>query len=123
MSRILLVDDDELLRNMLRIFLEKMGHIVMEARNGKEAVRLFETEPPDLVLTDLVMPDQDGLETIPAMRRLRPEIKIIAMSGGSRFGPLDYLKIARQMGAVATLNKPFSNEALAQAIAQALAKD
>src|SRR5689334_4388788 len=118
MSRILLVDDDAPLRYILRVTLAKMGHHVVEARNGKEALQLCQAEPPDIVLTDIVMPEKEGIETIGALRRFHPEVKIIAMSGGGRVSSSDYLKIARHMGATITLAKPFSNEAIAGAIAK-----
>lgn len=120
MSAILLIDDDDLLRRMLAITLTKMGHQVTEAPNGREALRLFAAEPPDVVLTDMVMPDKEGVEVIGELRRLQPDLKIIAMSGGGRGDAFDYLKIARLMGAASTLQKPFSNEALATAIATVL---
>lgn len=116
MSRILLVDDDASFRAMLGITLRKMGHEVLEARDGKEALHLWEAEPPDCVITDLMMPDKDGLETIGAMRHQQPDVKIIAMSGGSRSSHMDYLPVAKRMGAICTLHKPFTPEALAEAI-------
>ncbi|MES2693683.1 MAG: response regulator [Verrucomicrobiota bacterium] len=118
MSRILLVDDDDPLRNILRVTLEKMGHHVVEARNGKEALRLCQAEPPDIVLTDIVMPEAEGIELIGALRRFHSDVKIIAMSGGGRVSAADYLKIARHMGATIALAKPFSQEAIAAAIAK-----
>src|SRR4051812_35399567 len=120
MARILLVDDDDLLRNALRLTLGKMGHHVHEARNGNEALRLFAAEPPDLVLTDIIMPEKEGLETILELKRLHPTVKIIAMSGGGRATDIDYLKIARQMGVARTLHKPFSSDAMATAIAEVI---
>ncbi len=122
MSRILLVDDDDPLRSILRVTLAKMGHDVVEARNGKEALRLCHEERPDIVLTDLVMPEKEGIEMIGALRRFHPDVKIIAMSGGGRGSAWDYLKIAKHMGATITLAKPFSNEAIARAIAQVSGK-
>ena len=121
MARILLVDDDELLRKALSLTLEKMGHQVHEARNGNEALLLFAAEPPDVVLTDIIMPEKEGLETILELKRLHPAVKIIAMSGGGRASNIDYLKIAKQMGVVRTLTKPFSPEAMAAAIAEVMA--
>ena len=116
MPRILLVDDDDLLRRMLRLTLEKMGHEIVEARNGKEAVSLFKQAPPDLVLLDLIMPEQEGLETIEQLKSLHPGVKIIAMSGGGFARATDYLKIAKLMGANHVLSKPFSSEQMARSI-------
>jgi len=120
-SRVLLVDDDEPLRKMLKFSLQKMGHVVDEARNGDEALRLCESEPPDLVLTDIIMPDKEGLGTILEIRQTYPHLKIIAMSGGGRTSSVDYLKIARRLGATHTLEKPFSYDDLNTAITKAMA--
>lgn len=121
MIRVLLVDDDESLRKMLKLSLVRMGHVVDEAGTGTEALRLCETEPPDLVVTDIIMPDKEGLETIVTIRQLYPELRIIAMSGGGRANSIDYLKIARRLGAMHTLEKPFSYEQLNAAINQVMA--
>jgi len=123
MSRVLLVDDDEPLRKMLKFSLQKMGHLVDEARNGDEALRLCASEPPDLVLTDIIMPDKEGLEMILEIRQTYPQLKIIAMSGGGRTNSVDYLKIARRLGAMHTLEKPFSYDDLNTAITMVIAQD
>ena len=120
MPRILLVDDDDLFRTMLRRKLVNLGHEVREARNGKEAEKSFEQETPDLVITDLVMPEKEGLETIRDLRRRHPGVRIIAMSGGGRIDPLDYLQIAKAMGAARVLPKPFADEDLVEAIEEVL---
>lgn len=117
MIRILVVDDDDPLRKILSITLARMGHHVVEARNGKEALQLCQAEPPDIVLTDIVMPEKEGIETIGALRRFHPNVKIIAMSGGGSGSASDYLKIAKHLGARVTLAKPFSDQAMAEAIA------
>jgi DNA-binding response OmpR family regulator len=108
MMHILLVEDDEGLRSLLRISLEKMGHSVTEARDGKEALTLFKKGPVHLVLTDIMMPGKEGLETIRELRRGNPELKIIAMSGGGRSDARDTLKMAKLFGATAVFSKPFS---------------
>ena len=120
MARILVVEDDELMRKMIRTALVKFGHIVIEAREGREAVRLFRGETPDLVLTDIIMPDQEGLETVVALRRILPDVKIIAMSGGGRGSAQDYLLLARQLGAKAALSKPFATETLLKTVDEVL---
>ncbi len=122
MPKILLIEDDELFRKMLRTTLEEMGHAVAEARDGKKGVALYEREATDVVITDLIMPEKEGIETIVELRRKSPGVKIIAMSGGGRVTPNDYLEIARKMGAKRVLSKPFSNEALAAAINEVLAE-
>lgn len=120
MPQILLVDDDELLRKMLRITLVKMGYEVREAVNGVQALKLFEQQKPDVVLTDIVMPEKEGLEIIGELRRRDPAVKIVAMSGGGRGNSVDYLKIARVMGAKRVLVKPFSNDDMTRAIEELL---
>jgi DNA-binding response OmpR family regulator len=122
MQRILLVDDDTALRRLLRLNLTKMGYTVAEASNGKEALAKQESDPVELVLTDLIMPEKEGLETIPELRRKYPQIKIIAMSGGGRGSAANYLKIAKMMGADRVMTKPFSYQELAAAIAQIMPK-
>ena len=121
MPKILLVDDDDALRKMLRLMLIKMGHVVREARDGQEAITMCGQEAPDLVLTDIVMPGQEGLETIFALRHSNPNVKIIAMSGGGRISSTDYLQIAKSLGARRVLAKPFSSEQLSAAIGETMA--
>ncbi len=121
MARILLVDDDELLRNVLALTLRKMGHVVIEARNGREALELSADGLPDLLITDLIMPEKEGLETITTIRQIHPTVKVIAMSGGGRGDATDYLNVARLLGADRTLQKPFTQVAMAQAIAEVCA--
>jgi CheY-like chemotaxis protein len=120
MPRILVVDDDDSFRKMLRLALVKMGHEVREARNGMEAVALYDQEPADLVMTDIIMPEQDGLETIRIMRRAHPSLKIIAMSGGGRVNATDYLRIASSMRANRVLAKPFKIEEMAAVLTEVL---
>lgn len=116
MPHILLIDDDELFRKMLRDTLKELGYTVTEARDGKEGLALHKLKPADLVITDLIMPGQEGLETIRELRRLQPELKIIAISGGGRVSPKEYLPIARQLGANRIFAKPIANEELKQAL-------
>ena len=120
MSRILVADDDEDLREMLRLMLLKMGHEVAVAHNGKEALALCPQFQPELVLTDLIMPEREGLETIQILRKSWPNIRIIAMSGGARMNAGDLLRIAKLMGAREALAKPFSNQELQFAVEAAL---
>ena len=120
MKTILLVDDDDLLRKMLRLKLESLGYAVLEARNGNEATRHQKAHPADIMITDLVMPDKEGLETIHEFRRAHPALKIIAMSGGGRSSAETYLHFATQLGAVAALQKPFSTDILVAALKKAL---
>src|SRR5687768_11799705 len=117
MPRILLVDDDDALRKMLRLTLTSLGHVVVEARDGKEALVQQQREPVDVLLTDLIMPEKEGLETIREFRQKHPAVRVVAMSGGGRVSATDHLKLARSLGAGAVLAKPFSNSELTAAIA------
>jgi DNA-binding response OmpR family regulator len=119
---ILVVDDDDQLRDMLQQTLTQNGYTVVTASNGAKALLAFEQNPPDLVLTDLMMPEKEGIETILELLRRRPQTKIIAMSGGSRCGPAPFLEIARRVGALYTLAKPFSHDELALAINNVLGR-
>lgn len=115
MAHILVIDDNESLRDLIHGMLVSGGHTVAAASNGLDAVKLFRTAPADLVITDIVMP-YDGLATIRVLRGEYPSIPIIAISGGGEFR-LDY---ARGLGANRTLAKPFSVDELNTAIAGVL---
>ena len=117
MGKILLVDDDDNLREIIGRFLRQADHVVTMAANGNEALRLVGDGVFDLVITDLVMPGKEGIETIMELRRKLPALKIIAMSGGGHFAPECYLAIARNLGVARTLAKPFSGEDLLAAVA------
>ncbi len=121
MARILLIDDDHALRTVLRLTLTHFGHTVIEARNGREGLALFAHSAVDLVITDIVMPEAEGLEVLMTLRGRTPAVKIIAISGGGRVSAEDYLRIASKMGAARVLAKPFPNEALIRAINEVLA--
>jgi DNA-binding response OmpR family regulator len=121
-ANILLVDDEEQLRSMLRLVLEEAGHVVQEASDGQKALESFKNQQPDVVVTDLVMPNKEGIETIMELRRIRRDVKIIAMSGGGRNNANDYLSLAKRFGACITLTKPFANKEMLDAVTAALAK-
>ena len=108
MPGILLVEDDKELREMLKMSLLRSGFTVMEAENGKEAIGHFKPLLTDLVVTDLIMPEEDGLKVIIKLKELKPSIKIIAISGGGKAGPASYLNLAKALGADAIYTKPFS---------------
>jgi len=120
MARILLVDDDDTFRRMLRLALLRMGHIVEEAHDGGQAWAKFQAQQPDLVIMDLIMPEKEGLETIQLFRKNRCTAKILAVSGGGRVDARDMLTIAKQLGADAVLPKPFSNEELTEVLKKLL---
>lgn len=117
MAKILLVDDDELVRRVLRTFLERGGHRVAEAGNGLEALDVFRAETPDLVLTDILMPRMNGLEMIVELRRAQPGVRVIAMTGSAHDGDTDaMLLLARDLGATRTFRKPLDMTALLAAV-------
>jgi CheY-like chemotaxis protein len=121
MKRILLVDDNEPFRRMVCKMLEGAGYSVVVAGDGAAALALFRMQDVDLVLTDLIMPEKEGLETILELRKLAPELKIIAMSGGGRVDADDYLPLAKAFGAARTLAKPFLAAELLTTVAEVLA--
>jgi CheY-like chemotaxis protein len=121
MIRILLVDDDELFRPMLHAMLERSGFAVDAVKSGNEALARYRESPSDLVITDLIMPDKEGLETIRELRQEAPAVKIIAMSGGGRTSTNTYLQLAGRLGAAKVLSKPFSHQELLDAITTVLA--
>ena len=120
MARILIIDDDPMIRDILRVTLEREGHEVIEAQHGLEALQHFQTAPADLVITDILMPEKDGLETIRDLRQISPTVKIIAMSGGGRTKRLNLLDAAMHLGAQRTLLKPFTIEEILELVRELL---
>lgn len=123
MATILIIDDQIEMRKLLRRALESFGHQVQEADDGKQGMALCRDALPDLILTDIFMPEKDGLETIRELRKDHPRLKVLAMSGGGTLGNMDVLRIARAMGAYKVLAKPFSMIDLKETVAAALATD
>jgi DNA-binding response OmpR family regulator len=121
LPRILVIEDDAQLRQMLAIALGKAGHEVVECADGRKAISAHETRPVDLVITDLIMPEMEGIETIRRLRQLSPTVPIIAISGGGRVTADSYLSIARRMGATKILSKPFELNLLCAMVAELLA--
>jgi CheY-like chemotaxis protein len=109
MGRILLIDDDDLLRRFVAALLERRNYSVQSAENGDAGIKLAAKADFDLVITDIAMPGTEGLETIRHLRRDKPDIKILAISGGGAKEGGDYLHHAKQLGATATLSKPFDS--------------
>lgn len=120
MARILLADDDNQVRSMLKITLERAGHEVVEAADGNEAVQNYSADTIDLVITDIVMPEKEGIETIMELRSMNSKVKIIAISGGGRINPDDYLNWARRFGVKHTFTKPVDREQLLESINELL---
>lgn len=119
MAQILIIDDDDKLREILAKALVYAGHTVVQAADGKQGVELFRATEVDLVITDLVMPVQEGVETIVELLRERPNLPIIAISGGRSNSDV-YLEIAAKIGAKRALAKPFTPRELLDAIADVL---
>jgi DNA-binding response OmpR family regulator len=120
MKRILLIDDDHHILLMIKKMLERAGFEVELASNGNEGLELFKRIQADLVITDIIMPEKEGLETIRAMKRLRSDLKIIAMSGGGKISADNYLNTAKIFGASKVLEKPFSQKTLISAVTELL---
>lgn len=118
MAKILVIDDEPLVLKTVRLVLELAGHDIQEASNGRIGMETLATQKFDLVITDILMPDQEGLETISGLRRDDGAIKILAMSGGGRTGNHDFLHIARKLGANATIKKPFDPDMLVAQVAE-----
>lgn len=117
MASVLIIDDDTSIRLVLRTALERTGYRVAEAANGAEGMQRYRTAPTDLVITDVFMPDQDGIETIQQLREEFPEVRILAISGGAVGGTSGTLTDALLLGADATLAKPFTMDQLTRAVA------
>jgi two-component system, chemotaxis family, chemotaxis protein CheY len=117
MPSVLIVDDEEAIRRLIYETLKQAGYHVHEASNGKEGLTRYRESPTDLVIMDILMPDQDGLESILTLRQEFPEARIMAITGGSdMIGILNFLDVARMLGARRTLQKPFEMQQLLDAV-------
>lgn len=116
MATILVIDDDQEVRDFLVAVLERAGHEVSTAGNGRDGVAMFREHAVQVVITDIIMPEKDGIETILDLRREHPDLKVIAISGGGRTTPENYLHSARLLGADRAMRKPFKNEEILRAI-------
>ena len=112
MKRILVVDDDEFVRSMLRTTLIDAGYDVLDASNGRDALKVFRENPACIVILDIVMPEMEGIEAIQRLRERDPDVKIIAVSGGGSIDAVEYLRLAETFGATRTLYKPIDNKKL-----------
>lgn len=116
-TKVLIVDDELMVRYALKKILQNLGLDVVEATDGREGEEVFDSHPDvGVVITDIIMPRQEGIETIANMRRKRPSTKIIAISGGGRIRSLDFLEIAKKAGADAILAKPFTRADLQETL-------
>ena len=108
MAKILIIDDNEEIRSLLRQVFQATGHEVAQAADGDEGLRSCRAQRMDVVITDIVMPNKEGLETIMELRREFPGVKIVAMSGGARSMAMNFLPTAKKLGADFTIAKPFA---------------
>ncbi len=120
MALILIIDDEPQIRSMLKLMLERDGYEVAEAPDGIEGIRVYRQKPADLVITDLIMPNKDGIGMIIDLKKEFPNVKIIAMSGGGLNKPEGYLKGAKKLGAACTLTKPIDRDEMLRAIKDVL---
>lgn len=120
-TKVLVIDDDSLIRMACNNVLKKNGYQVLLAENGNEGIDIFKTESPALVITDMLMPDKEGLETISDLRKINPAAKIIAMSGGGATQNMSFLELAQKIGAQSILNKPFKPDDLLKIVQETLA--
>lgn len=116
MARILIIDDEPQIRSMLKLMLEREGYEVVEAPDGVEGIKIYRQNPADLIITDLIMPNKDGIGMIIDLKKEFPDVNIIAMSGGGLNKPDGYLKGAKKLGAACTLTKPIDREEMLRAV-------
>ncbi|MBH0176609.1 MAG: response regulator [Nitrospira sp.] len=118
MPSVLVIDDEDRIRCLVRAILEQAGYVVEEARSGKEGLERYRARQADVVIMDILMPDQDGLESIVTLHREFPSSRVIAMTGGGdMIGILNFLDVAKMLGASRTLQKPFDVNILLEAVA------
>ena len=119
MARILVVDDEAMLRGVVRKMLERNGHEVSDAADGVLGMEAYRRQPTDIVLTDIVMPNKDGIQLIIELKKEFPTVRLIAMSGGARTSERDFLEVAKHYGVRQVLHKPFSRAELEAAVVAA----
>ena len=120
MAKILVVDDDLGVRRVILRALSALGHDIIEATNGVEALAMYKENPVDLVITDLIMPEKDGIELIRELQEIRAGLKVIAISGGGRHGKLELLDLAEAFGAQRVLSKPIHLDDLIETLEELL---
>ena len=121
MSKILIIDDEAPVRKMLKKLLERNEFDVIEAIDGNQGIKMYHEERPDLIITDLIMPGKEGLESIRELKKIYPHVQIIAISGGGFVDPKMYLDLASKLGAVRTFAKPVDSDILLSTIKELLA--
>jgi two-component system, chemotaxis family, chemotaxis protein CheY len=120
MAAILVIDDDPMAREIITEMLSQNGHRAVNASDGGEGLELFKNGAFDLVITDMIMPEVEGVETIIQLRKDNPDVKIIAISGGGRISAYSHLSIAEKFGVMKTLTKPFAKDDLLKAVDELL---
>ena len=110
MACILIIDDEQAITSVLRRILERAGHQVLVAANGKIGMDLYAAHPVNLIITDILMPEQDGLEVVMQLRGKSSDVKILAMSGGGKYGLMNFLDVAKKLGADGLISKPFTHQ-------------
>lgn len=121
LQTILIIDDEPIIRHMVARVLDRAGYPTVSAANGAQGLACIRRELPVLVITDLIMPEREGIETIRQIRRERPDLPIIAMSGSTRTGGADFLSMANELGANEILRKPFEPLDLLNCVRRCLA--
>jgi DNA-binding response OmpR family regulator len=119
-ARILIIDDEPAVRRTLRTYFERAGYQVAEAGDGRTGLRLHAADPADVIITDIFMPEFDGIETIRELQRVTPGVKVIAVSGGDSTGTLNMLDGAKLLGADRVFAKPLEPEGLLEAVREML---
>lgn len=120
MAHILVLEDNDMVRKTLCNILTRAGHVVRDFETGLEGIRFLRKNEIDLLITDIFMPDKDGLEVLKELQEQRAHFKIIAITGGGRNGNMNFLPVAKRLGAHATLNKPFLRNELSNTVDRVL---
>ena len=120
MANILVIDDDATIQLVFSQFLTSLGHEIMQAENGKEGMSVLEKTPPDLIITDIMMPEMDGLEILMQLRNRNVSVPVIAISGGMRSLPVNFLQQAKLFGARYVFEKPVPLDVLRNAVTELL---
>jgi DNA-binding NtrC family response regulator len=123
MVRILIIDDLPAVRQLMGDMLRARGYAVVEAENGRDGIAKMREAPADLVITDVIMPEMEGMETVSTLRKAYPGLRIIAMSGGGRAANYDFLQATVKLGAARTLQKPFTRDELIEVVEECLTSD
>lgn len=120
-GKILVIDDEASVRTILKLILERAGHEVYPASTARQAMELVGNNTFDLVITDIIMPDEDGISTILKLRDRHPELPVVAISGGTSLASTDFLEAAKRIGACGTVKKPFEPESLLETVNDCIA--